>query len=211
MQRHFEAGWTAAVAALVAMGGWTLLPAEASAQPCPDDAATCASDAGAPPGDPVPDAGPGSAPTTEPDEEGFDGDICSCETLLDDDGTLHVCTDSYERAVCATFSCNRGTERARPCPRRGVHLCCEMPDEGTQSRLYDDCTHPNCESGFRDQCREFGGTIHEGDCDVSRSSEPHGDANSLCAVSAPGGARRTASGFALLALACLITGLRRSR
>jgi hypothetical protein len=211
MQRHFEAVWTAAVAVLMAMGGWTLLPAEASAQACPADAATCAVDAGGPSD---PEGGSSGGDPSEPGAgEGLGGDICSCETVLEDDGTLHVCTDSYERSVCGAFSCNRGTERTRPCPSRGVHLCCEMPDQGTQSRLYDDCTHPNCESGFRDQCGEFDGTIHEGDCDVSRSSEPHGDADGICAVAAPGASRPGAwpAACALLALGGLITALRRSR
>jgi hypothetical protein len=163
MKRQFEgrSGLPAlvTVAVLGAMAALTALPAGASAQ-----------DAGS---------------SDTPEDPGVGGGICSCETVQDDDGRLHLCTDSYEREVCEQFSCGRGTERTRGCPSRGVQLCCEMPRQGTQSRLYDDCTHPNCESGFRDQCGDFDGTVHEGDCDVSATSEP-AKKDTLCAVSRPG-------------------------
>jgi len=175
-----------AVAVRVALCGlmalWTAVPARASAQvPCAADAGSC-QDGGAPPAAGAPGADGGRADSSGP---GVGGSICSCETLDEKEGRLHVCTDSYERDVCAQFSCSRGTERARACPSRGVKLCCELPKQGTQSRLYDDCTHPNCESGFRDQCGDFGGTVHEGDCDVSATPSSR-KKTSLCAVASPG-------------------------
>jgi hypothetical protein len=197
MHRHFGENRgvrTTAVAPwlllLVVIGAWTGLAAGASAQ-----------DAGAPP-----TAGDGSG---DGSPDGVGGSLCSCETLDESDGLLHLCTDSYEREVCEQFSCARGSERARACPSRGVQLCCEMPKQGTQSRLYDDCTHPNCESGFRDQCGDFHGTVHEGDCDVSATpSSPK--KNPLCTVARPG-AHGNALPWALACVSAVAFSLRRRR
>jgi hypothetical protein len=202
MERHFAEGPIAwAVVVAFGMAALTAPPPVASAQAGDGGASlSAAPDGGGP--------GPSDDPDDEDSQDGVGGSICSCETVQDGDGRLHVCTDSYEREVCAEFSCARGTERSRPCPSRGVQLCCEMPDQDTQSRLYDDCNHPNCESGFRDQCRDFGGRVHEGDCDVSRvGTRPKEDA--LCAVHAPGSARGSTVAWALLISPGLLLSSRR--
>jgi len=205
---------TLGMVALLALAGMPP-PAQAQAS-CDADAASCDDDAGA--------SGPGSGPVPMSSDDGglspagmdggSEGDggahaACSCETDQNDDGQIHVCTDSFEADVCASFSCELGTVRSRGCPTSSVRLCCEMPARGLQSRLYDDCTHPNCESGFREQCGAFGGDVHEGDCE--RSVDDSGDGSDggggLCAVARPGGdARASWLGWAL---ACCGLGLRR--
>jgi hypothetical protein len=103
------------------------------------------------------DAGATETPTTA---------ACSCESSLNSDGLIHVCTGSFEADVCSAFSCEDGTVRARRCPASEVRLCCDMPVRGLYSQLYEDCSHPNCESGFRAQCEEFGGRVSTGACDA---------------------------------------------
>ena len=197
-----------------------LLPLPALAQGlCDDDAATCDDDAGGvgvtnPDGGPVPmadgDAGDAGAGPSTMDGGAGPRAACSCETDQDDDGRIHVCTDSFERDICEQFSCDLGTERNRGCPTREVRLCCEMPARGLQSRLYDDCTHPNCESGFREQCGQFGGDVHAGNCEQSSDAASSGDDSSggFCAAAKPG---TDAPSRALLAiyLACATLLLRR--
>lgn len=118
-------------------------------------------------------------------------DECSCEAEVgDDDGRIHVCTESFEPDVCETFRCTRGTVRGRPCPRSGSRLCCEMRSRGLKSHLYEDCDHPNCESGFRQQCEDYGGSILEGACEAPERPDiivdEDDDDGGLCSVHAVG-------------------------
>lgn len=94
-------------------------------------------------------------------------EACSCETIENTGaGTIHVCTGGRDRSVCSDFECESSVVRARPCPTRSVELCCEMRARGLYSQLYEDCDHPNCETGFRAQCHDFGGTLREGKCEI---------------------------------------------
>ena len=94
-----------------------------------------------------------------------------------------------------------------------------MPARKLQSYLYDDCTHPNCESGFREQCREFGGRVYRGACEAPATPGIGGDRTdddddgSVCGI-AYAGARNGASAvwLALLgAIALLLTRRRAAR
>jgi hypothetical protein len=161
--------WFAAFVSLCADAG------SARALPqCEDDAGsvTCEDDAGAVT-PPVTDAGVPADAGMSRDDAGSrpptggsgSGRACSCESELDDDGRIHVCTESDDPQVCRAFDCDLGTRLDRPCPSAPTRLCCEMPARDLQSYLYEDCTHPNCESGFREQCREFGGSVYRGACE----------------------------------------------
>jgi MYXO-CTERM domain-containing protein len=161
-----------------------LLPAaDARAQMCTLDAGCGDGGADAGPSDGgAEDAGDGAVPdggvsdASVPDGGTADGGLdagstpgtaaCSCETALDSDGLIHVCTGSFDRDVCSSFSCEQGTPRAARCSDSQARLCCTMPARMLYSHLYEDCTHPNCERGFRAQCQEFGGTVSLGACDA---------------------------------------------
>ena len=137
---------------------------------------------------------------------------CSCETTLNDEGRIHVCTGSFDRATCRSFSCEFGTPRSGRCtPARAV-LCCTMPGRRLYSHLYDDCDHPNCEAGFRAQCREFAGNVTEGACDApDLPDDEETEVNtSLCAVGAPGAGNGHAPAWLLL-LGLAGAGLRSRR
>ncbi len=88
---------------------------------------------------------------------------CSCESK---DGTgIHLCTGSFERRACSRFSCEDGTLRSKSCDGVSeVRYCCEMKARDLYTNLYADCTHPNCETGFRSQCADFGGVVLAGPC-----------------------------------------------
>jgi MYXO-CTERM domain-containing protein len=154
---------------------------------------------------PQPDAGSGDGGMSEMDagsdagmgsrDGGTDpGVACSCHTDSEAERgqRIHVCTESDDVDVCRDFTCERGTVRSRGCPGDDVQLCCEMGARGLQSYLYGDCTHANCESGFREQCREFGGTVTSGACEGLDGSgglggaEDGDDDGGFCAVSTPG-------------------------
>jgi hypothetical protein len=181
---------------------------DAGPEPCGDDDGgidvpqpDAGSDAGTSTMDAGSDAGIGSP-------DGGAGVACSChtESEVERGQRIHVCTESSEVDVCREFSCERGTLRSRGCPGDDVQLCCEMRARGLQSYLYEDCAHANCESGFREQCREFGGTVTTGACESSGGSSGLGgsddaDDDSMCAVSAPGA--RGGGSRALLAFGAL--------
>jgi MYXO-CTERM domain-containing protein len=88
--------------------------------------------------------------------------------------------------------------RDRACPTSGVALCCEMPARGLYSQLYEDCTHPNCEAGFRAQCTDFGGTISVGACVVEDTDSASDESGGGCSVH--GGGRTPNPSTALLCL-----------
>ena len=91
---------------------------------------------------------------------------CSCETNTGQgEREIHLCTGSFERDVCKRFSCDRGTLRSARCREESpVRLCCDMKARGLYTSLYEDCRHPNCETGFRAQCADFGGEVQAGPC-----------------------------------------------
>lgn len=154
------------------------------------------SDSGVPPDEPdasLPDASVGV-------DAGDDvGAACSCETVENTGGgPIHVCTGARERDVCQQFECESSIVRDRACPTRGVELCCEMPARGLYSQLYEDCTHPNCEAGFRAQCGDFGGTISEGACVVEDTDGASDESSGGCSVHGP--ARTSDSSTAFLGL-----------
>lgn len=162
-------------------------------------------DSGIPMEDPdasLPDA------SVDVDAGGEIGAACSCETVENTGGgPIHVCTGARERDVCRQFECESSIVRDRACPTRGVQLCCEMPSRGLYSQLYEDCTHPNCEAGFRAQCGDFGGTIAEGPCvveDTDGASDESGGGCSVHAASRASDSSAALPGVLGLALAARI-------
>jgi hypothetical protein len=142
---------------------------------------------------------------------------CSCEVAVDNgDGLIHVCTGSFDRDVCRSFDCEQGTPRPARCSDFRARLCCNMPARFLYSHLYEDCTHPNCERGFRAQCQEFGGTVSLGACDapdVPDDPDTETGESSDCSVSPahPGSAWWTTPWLALAALVFRPRRGRRSR
>ena len=205
------AAWLSAVLALHA-------PVTAAAQTCDEEDAgdedaggdedgglACEPlDSGTPPiGEPdasLPDAG------GEVDAGGGAYPGCSCETAEGTGaGTIHVCTGAREADVCRSFECESGSVRDRPCPTRAATLCCEMYARGLYSQLYDDCDHPNCETGFRAQCFDFGGTITEGPCVIEEPGEDlDDDSSGGCTVQPLRSARGDAALLWLLGIALVL-------
>jgi hypothetical protein len=156
--------------------------------------------------------GGSDAGTNQRDGGADPGVACSCHTDSEAERgqRIHVCTESSELDVCHDFSCERGTVRSRGCPGDDVQLCCEMPARGLQSYLYADCTHANCESGFREQCREFGGTVSAGACEGLDGSgglggsDDEDDEGGFCAVSTPGSQGGARCMFAVLGAFALV-------
>jgi hypothetical protein len=137
---------------------------------------------------------------------------CSCETALDNGGRIHVCTGSFDRATCRSFSCELGTPRAGRCTESGVRLCCEMKARRLYTNLYDDCDHPNCEAGFRAQCSQFGGDVIEGACEAPElPDDTETDVGLSCAVSTPGATPAPWLAWLALCGACLERVRRRRR
>jgi hypothetical protein len=210
--------WLAACALWPAAGSAQSLPQ------CEDDAgsAVCEDDAGAEP-PPLSDAGIMDAGAGREDGGGAgrppigsSSRACSCESELDDDGRIHVCTESDDSQVCRSFDCDLGTRLERPCPPAPTRLCCEMPARKLQSYLYEDCTHPNCESGFREQCREFGGLVYRGACEQPAVGDSGGDrvdddGGTLCSTAFAGTeAPKGAACFALCGAIALLLRRRRA-
>jgi len=131
--------------------------------------------------------GTGAAGAGAPDIDaglGSDETQCSCEAnISSEQGRIHVCTGGDTRGVCARFSCERGVVRYDACKATDIQACCVIPSRGLISVLYDDCTHPNCLSGFTAQCEDFSGTLHGQDCAelIGHSSKSHGGGGG-CAV-----------------------------
>lgn len=176
-------------------GGFVCEPADSGTPPIDEP------DASLPDGGALVDAGP------EP------GAACSCESVeRTGAGTIHVCTGAREHDVCDDFQCESSTVRARPCPTRGVELCCEMSARGLYSQLYEDCDHPNCEAGFRAQCSDFGGSISEGPCVIEEpSTSGDDDASGGCTVQPSVAARPSAAALWLLGVALALRARRRVR
>jgi len=190
--------------------------------------ATAAQDADAGIDDDAGVPGPGmtddDAGMTDPSADAGPRAACSCEIVEDrgEDGTVHTCTGTFEEALCETFSCERSNVLQRTCPTTGIDLCCDMGSRGLYTNLYDDCTYPSCEAGFRAQCAEFGGTVFSGTCggqtddgSTPRAGDDDDDGGSgFCSVSTPGtGSAPGSPGSASALLACLLalTLLRRRR
>lgn len=163
------------------------------------------SDSGMPPEEPdasMPDGPDSGAGVDAGDDVGA---ACSCETVENTGGgPIHVCTGARERAVCQQFECESSIVRDRPCPTTGVALCCEMPARGLYSQLYEDCSHPNCETGFRAQCSDFGGSISEGACVVEDTDGASDESGGGCSVHGGGPTRESSAAllgsFSLLGL-----------
>jgi hypothetical protein len=130
---------------------------------------------------------------------------CSCETALNDNGRIHVCTGSFDRSTCRSFSCDVGAPRSGRCPDRQVLLCCTMSARHLYSHLYDDCEHPNCEAGFRAQCDDFGGTVTAGACQAPElPDDPDTEVGTSCALQPPGTSNGSPLPWSLLfGLLCL--------
>ena len=135
------------------------------------------------------------------------GAVCSCETVQNTGGgAIHVCTGARERDVCRQFECESSIVRDRACPTSDVALCCEMPSRGLYSQLYEDCKHPNCETGFRAQCEDFGGSITEGACVVEDTDGASDESGGGCSVHAR--ARTFDPSTAVLCLLGIVLALR---
>jgi hypothetical protein len=191
---------TARLAALLCMAFALMSASPSHAQVCGDDdagdeedAGLCEDDAGAEEVDASMPLADGGAIDAGIDAGSVDvGYACSCTAHeRDEQGTIHVCTGSEDRDVCASFSCTVGTVRYRPCDQEAVRLCCTMPSRGLYSQLYEDCDHPNCETGFRAQCRAFGGTVAEGACELEEhDAYEEADGGGFCSMQpSRGGAR----------------------
>lgn len=138
------------------------------------------------------------------------GAVCSCETDENTGGgPIHVCTGARERDVCRQFECESSIVRDRACPTSGVALCCEMPVRGLYSQLYEDCTHPNCEAGFRAQCVDFGGSVSKGACVVEDADGASGGSGGGCSV--PGRGRTSDPSTALLCMLGIALAVRIQR
>jgi hypothetical protein len=174
-------------------------PSGAAAQTCDDE------DAGDEDGGSDEDGGlPGlvcepsdsGIPMQEPDASVPDGSVevdagavvgaaCSCETVENTGGgAIHVCTGARDHDVCQQLECESSIVRDRACPTSDVVLCCEMPARGLYAQLYEDCEHPNCETGFRAQCTDFGGSITEGACVVEDTDGASDESGGGCSVHA---------------------------
>jgi hypothetical protein len=167
--------------------GLSIVPGLAQGQMCDLDASSCdggspdggASDTSVPDGGGPPDggmsmldgsttgdasAGDAAVPDGGASEDPGTVAACSCETALNSDGLIHLCTGSFARDTCESFACEEGSARSARCPGDAVRLCCTMEARRLYSQLYEDCTHPNCDSGFQAQCLDFGGVITLGPC-----------------------------------------------
>jgi hypothetical protein len=100
--------------------------------------------------------------------------------------------------------------RLHACELENLRLCCGMDSRDLVSVLYDDCTHANCEAGFTQQCSDFGGTLHRGDCDalVSGGDGDHDGGGGGCTIASERGPDDLA-GLALGALGLLLARRRR--
>jgi hypothetical protein len=184
--------------------------AGADAGPTDAGADSGASDAGMSMDASIPDGG-AAADAGNPDGGGESASTaaCSCETALDSDGLIHVCTGSFDRDVCRTFGCEEGSPRSARCPGDSVKLCCTMPARMLYSQLYEDCTHANCESGFTAQCTEFGGTVTPGACmtpELPDDPDTETGDDSSCSL---GHGRPAAGGWSLLGLGIAALFVRR--
>ena len=92
---------------------------------------------------------------------------CSCDAVQGVTEIVHVCTGALTAAACDGITCERGVKGERPCSVAGVAGCCWMPARGLYTQLYLDCTHPNCTTGFTQQCASLGGQLRPGACPVS--------------------------------------------
>ena len=171
------------------------------------DAGMSMPDASAPTGDAgpiasMPDGGSG------PDDPGAVA-ACSCETALNSDGLIHVCTGSFDRDTCRSFDCEYGPPRSARCPDQSVQLCCTMEARHLYSELYENCTHPNCVSAFRAQCDDFGGVVSVGACDTPElPDDPDTDTGGSDCSLQPG-ARGARAPYGLTLLGVVWLGLRR--
>ncbi len=146
---------------------------------------------------------------------------CSCET---DDGSgereIHLCTGSFESEICRDFRddprwCEDGTKLSRRCDDDSpVRLCCKMKARGLYTYLYEDCTHPNCEVGFRAQCDDFAGKVVEGLCDPTSlpdGGDPELGDDPACSVATHGARTRNGPVSALVWMLSLSFVARRKR
>lgn len=147
---------------------------------------------------------------------------CSCEIVEDrgEEGTVHTCTGTFDEGLCDSFECERSNVLQRACPTTGIDLCCDMGSRGLYTNLYDDCTYPNCEGGFRAQCADFGGIVYQGTCgdqdsDDGGAPEPDDDGGlgGFCSIgTAPGaGSGHLGGAPVALLLGLLALGYRRRR
>jgi MYXO-CTERM domain-containing protein len=93
-----------------------------------------------------------------------------------------------------------------------------MRSRDLKTHLYEDCDHPNCESGFREQCERFGGSVEEGPCEapeppdnIDNRPDEDDDDRGFCAVSAPGADRGAPAALLLLGVVGLLARRRRQR
>lgn len=164
---------------------------------------------------PVADAGSdGGASDAGDSDASAETAACSCETNMGSgEREIHLCTGSFEREACSRFSCGSGTLRSEKCDRTSpVRLCCDMKSRDLYTYLYEDCTHPNCEAGFRAQCDDFAGEVLAGRCDSDDDDvepDPELDESASCSVASTG--ERGGAGFAWSALALAFLIRRRGR
>jgi len=169
----------------------------------------------------VTDAGQGDGGgTSMPSDSGMPDmtAACSCESASGSGSRkIHLCTGSFDRDVCRAFefSCELGTKRSARCDEDSrVKLCCDMPARGLYTYLYEDCTHPNCETGFRAQCADFAGEVVLGLCrSPDRPDDPNTEleTTSSCSASHVGLGANAMVGLVGSALTLALTRRRRIR
>lgn len=157
-----------------------------------------------------------------PDNGGDDDDrtACGCDSQEVRGGQwIHVCSGSFDPAVCEQLTCDGRAALPAPCSPDRVRLCCEMPALDLYTNLYEDCEHDNCEDGFRRQCASFGGHVSSGLCGGQEPPAEEDDtrpsalerAKGLCTVAGtPGGEGGPLPGWTL-GLLLGLWALRRSR
>ncbi len=153
------------------------------------------------------DSGASMVPTTT--------NACSCDVAANSDGHIHVCTGSYEQSVCRQLTCEESNVRPQRCPEKDITLCCALDGRGLYSQLYNDCTHPNCESGFRAECEDLGGSISAGACESpALPDDPDtetSDATGSCAIGYTTPAKRNGIFGWLVSLALVVRRRRAGR
>jgi len=110
---------------------------------------------------------------------------CSCQTNQGEGARrIHLCTGSFDAEVCDALDCEIRLRKASCDDDSPVRLCCEMEARKLYTYLYADCTHPNCDKGFRAQCKDFAGEVRDGMCSGPppdpQLSENNGSSPSSC-------------------------------
>lgn len=108
---------------------------------------------------------------------GGDGIICSCGEATSTG--IDLCSEGTTDAECdggITANCPATSYRETSCltsnPGKHGALCCFAPNNNWTMYMWDTCSHPNCDEGFRTACANEGGSV--GACPTSSASSGGG-------------------------------------